>query len=255
MVVGALQTAPVAAQVILATPTEPVAVDRDPSQVELPVSLDRIKRGLERESTTDPSRLRLLDLTEYVVVVAEAPALSLFGDTDLSGGPTRGIHAEMMAVTRPSRLDQAMGSDTLGVATAALVGLAIRSVAGWFSGNESEDDHRPRWAGYTETFVLAPRDEASLTAPTLLFHRLEGQRVSLHTSASHAPNAGVVIAVDGQEWGPLEQEVADRTIPNELLLPGRVGNLHSLTVGRVPGTVLEVPLTIDLLVVVHEQEP
>ena len=123
----------------------------------------------------------------------------------------------MRAIARPSRLDQAIGSDALGVATTALsmvVPRAIRAVAGWFSGDQ--DDRVPRWVGYTGTFVLEPTDEASPTAHALLFHRLDGHRVSLHTSASHPPNAGVVITVDGQEWGALEQEVADRTIPNEL---------------------------------------
>ena len=145
-------------------------------------------------------------------------------------------------------------TDALGIATAALFRLvspAIRTVAGWFSGDE--DDHPPRWAAYTETVVLEPTNEASPPAQTLLFHRLEGQRVSLHTSTSHRPTTGFVITVDGQEWGVLEQEVADRTIPNELLLPGRVGNLHSLTVRQVRGTLLEDPVTVDLLVVVHEK--
>ena len=86
-----------------------------------------------------------------------------------------------------------------------------------------------------------------------MFHRLKGQRVAFSTNASHAPNASVAITVDGQEWDLLEQETADRTIPNKLLLPKRVANLHTLTVSHVPGTVLEHALTIKLLVVVHEK--
>ena len=199
MVVVALQTAPVAAQIVLSTPTEPVAVDRAASEGELAVSLDRIRRALDNSAEAGAPRLRIPDVREYVFVVGKAPEVSLFGDTDLSrgagavGAPT---HADMRAIARPSRLDQAIGSDALGVATTAL---------------------------------------------------------SIHTSASHPPNAGVVITVDGQEWGTLEQEVADRTIPNELLLSGRVGNLHSLTIRRVPGAVLEAPLAVELLVVVHEK--
>ena len=225
MVVVALQTAPVAAQIVLPTPTEPVAVDRATSEGELAVSLDRIRRALDSSAKAGPLRLRIPDVREYVFVVGEAPEVSLFGDTDLSrgagavGAPT---HADMVAITRPSRLDQAIGSDALGVATAALskvVPRAIRAVAGWFSGDQG--DRSPRWVGYPGTFVLEPTDEASPIVHALLFHRLDGHRVSLHTSASHPPNAGFVITVDGQEWGALEQEVADRTIPNELLLSGR----------------------------------
>ena len=220
MVVVALQTAPVAAQIVLPTPTEPVAVDRTASEGELAVSLDRIRRALDSSAEAGAPRLRIPDVREYLFVVGKAPEVSLFGDTDLSrgagavGAPT---HADMRAIARPSRLDQAIGSDALGVATTALsmvVPRAIRAVAGWFSGDQ--DDRVPRWVGYTGTFVLEPTDEASPTAHALLFHRLDGHRVSLHTSASHPPNAGVVITVDGQEWGALEQEVADRTIPNEL---------------------------------------
>ena len=45
-----------------------------------------------------------------------------------------------MAITKPTRLNQAVGSDVLGVATAALFVLApraIRTVAGWFSGDQA----------------------------------------------------------------------------------------------------------------------
>ena len=248
-----LQAVPVAAQVIVPPPTEPVAVDRALFDAGLPVSLDRIKRALDRTPPAD-GRPRLLNLTEYVVVVGKAPEISLFGGVDLGGGPFRSMHADMMAATRPSKLDQAIGSDGLGVATLALFQLvppALRVIAGWFSGDQ--DDRRPGWVAFTETLVLEPADQSSLAAHTLLFHRLEGQRVSFHTRTSHPPSSGFVLAVDSQEWGILEQEVADRTIPNELLQPGRVGNLHSLTVSQVPGTVMEVPLAVDLLVVVHER--
>ena len=250
-----LQTAPAAAQLILPAPTDRVVTDRASSEDEPPVSLDRIRRALDRP--VNPSHPHLLDLTEYVFVVADAPELPLFDDADVRGAvPFVGAptHADMVAVARPSRLDQAVGSDVLGVVTSALFMLApraIQAVAGWFSGGE--DERAPGWAGYTATYVLAPRTAASPTAHTLVFHRLEGQRVAFSTSASHPPNASVVIAVDGQEWDLLEQETTDRTIPNELLLPKRVANLHTLTVSHVPGTVLEHALTIKLLVVVHER--
>ena len=151
-----LHCAPASAQSLQLDPTDPTAVDPSESQGELPVSLDRIKRALDRQPPTD-GRSRLLNFTEFVVVVGTAPKLPLFGDDDLSGGPWRSTHADMMAAARPARLDQAVGSDVLGVATAALFALvppAVRAVAGWFSGNE---EVRGRgWAGYTETFVLDP---------------------------------------------------------------------------------------------------
>ena len=249
IVVVAVQSEPVAAQVVLPTPAEHVVVDPVRAQDDLPVSLDRIKRALD-EPLSAGERSRWLNLTEYVVVIGEAPELSLFGGNDLNGGPMGSMHADMMAVARPSRVDQAVGSDALGAATTAaffkFVPPAIRAIAGWFSGNE--DDRSVGWAAYTETFVL----ESSAAAQTLMFYCLEGQRVALHASLSHLDTSGFMVAVDGQEWDTFDRAVSDRTIPNELLLPGRVGNLHSLTVRQVRRTALEAPLTIDVLVVVHE---
>ena len=252
MAVVALQPAAVAAQGVVQAQTEPVAVERASSEGELPVSLDRIKRALSRAPPAD-GRPQLLDFTEFVVVVGKAPEISLFGDADLSGGPARSIHADMMAATRPSKLDQAVGSDVLGVATASLFALippAIRTVAGWFSGDENQ--RPPGSSGYTEMFLLESSDEGVPTANTLQFHRLEGQRVALHASVSDPQAPGFAVTVDGQAWRTFHQEVADHTIPNELLLLERVGNIHHLTISQVPGTHLQGPLTIGLLVVVHE---
>ena len=247
MVVVAAQSVPVAAQVILPTATAPIV---DPARLEndLPVSLDRISRALEEIPPAD-GRSRWLNLTEYVIVVGEAPQISLFGNADLSGGPMRSMHADMMTIARPSRFDQAAGSDALGAATAAaffkFVPPAIRAVAGWFTGDE--DDRAAGWAAYTETFVL----ESSATAHTLIFHWLEGQRVALHARLSHADTLGFRVGVDGQEWDTFDREVVDHTIPSELLRPTGTGNVHRLAVRRAPGTA-EAPLRVDLMVVVHE---
>ena len=196
----------------------------------------------------------MLNLTEFVVVVGTAPTLPLFGDDDLSGGPWRSTHADMMAAARPARLDQAVGSDVLGVATAALFALvppAVRAVAGWLSGDE--EVRGPGWAGYTETFVLGSQAETLPADRTLGFHRLGGQRVALHASVSGPEAPGFMVTVDGQQWRTFHWEVADHTVPNERLLPEPVGNMHRVTVGRVPGTQLpHDPLIVGLLVVVHE---
>ena len=165
------------------------------------------------------------------------------------------MHTEMMAAVRPSRMDQAVGSDSLGVATAAafaLVPVAIRTVAGWFSGDE--DVRGPGWAGYTETFVLGSPADTLPATHTLGFHRLEGQRVALHVSVSGPDAAGFMVTVDGHRWRTFDQEVADHTIPHELLLPEPVGDMHRLTISHVPGSYLQAPLTVGLLVVVHEAE-
>ena len=81
-----LHSAPASAQSLQLDPTDPTAVDPFESQGELPVSLDRIKRALDRPPPAN-GRSRLLNLTEFVVVVGTAPTLPLFGDDDLSGGP------------------------------------------------------------------------------------------------------------------------------------------------------------------------
>ncbi len=59
MVVVALQAAPVAAQVVFPTPTEPVAVEPGSFEGALTGSIDRIKQALERASAADPSHFRL----------------------------------------------------------------------------------------------------------------------------------------------------------------------------------------------------
>ncbi len=137
MVVVALHcAAPVVAQDVRPAQTNPSIDDGGRTQDELPVSLDRIKRALDRPPPTD-GHARLLDFTEFVVVVGTAPDVPLFEEGDFSGGPVGSMHAEMMAAVRPSRMDQAVGSDSLGVATAALFSLvppAGRAIAGWFWG-------------------------------------------------------------------------------------------------------------------------
>ena len=253
----AFQTALVAAQVLRPAAPEPAAVSPAPADGELPVSLDRIRRALNH---TDPAdeRLRLLDLTEYVVVVGEAPETSMFGDADLSAGAGGNRHDRMLAIARPSRVDQVGGTDVLGVVTATafatLVPPLIRAVSGWFS--RAPANRSSGWEGYTQTMVFGTAEETPPIEDRILFHRPAGSRVSFHARASHPPITGFIITVDGQAWSRLGHEVANRTIPDELLAQEPVGNVHSLTVTRLPDTVLVAPLSVDLLVVVHaKSEP
>ena len=159
----------------------------------------------------------------------------------------------MMVITRPSRLNKAMGLDALGVATATLSRLvpsALSALVGWFA--EDDPEPPPRWAGYSETFRFEPSGRQPPRAvPTLLYHRLDGQPVSLDMQFSAAPRAAVVITVDGQQWGVFDEDLADVTVPDELLLPGRGGNLHSLTVRPIPGTVLTGLASVEVMVVVR----
>ena len=60
-----------------------------------------------------------------------------------------------------------------------------------------------------------------------------------------------MITVDGQQWGVFDEDLADVTVPDELLLPGRGGNLHSLTVRPIPGTVLTGLASVEVMVVVR----
>lgn len=253
----AFQTALVAAQVLRPAAPEPAAVSHAPADGELPVSLDRIRRALNQTAPAD-ERLRLLDLTEYVVVVGEAPEISMFGDADLSAGADGSRHDRMLAIARSSRVDQVAGTDVLGVVTATafatLVPPLIRTVTGWFS--RAPAMRSSDWEGYTQTMVFGTAVETQSTEDHILFHRPAGSRVSFHARASHPTTSGFMVTVDGQEWSRLDHEVADRTIPDELLAHEAIGNVHSLTITRLADTVLVAPLSVDLLVVVHaKSEP
>ena len=255
MVVVALHcAAPVVAQDVRPAQTNPSVDDGGRTQDELPVSLDRIKRALDRPAPTD-GHARLLDFIEFVVVVGTAPDVPLFEEGDFSGGPVGSMHAEMMAAVRPSRMDQAVGSDSLGVATAALFSLvppAVRAIAGWFAGDE--DVAGPGWAGYTAAFVLGTDENTPPAEHTLAFHRLAGQRVALHTRVADTDSPGVLVRVDGHEWRILREDVVDHTIPETVLDAERVGNMHRLTISQAPGSYLQGPRSVGLLVVVHEAE-
>ena len=248
-----LMTSMASAQVLLPDDaTKPITQDQAELNDELPTSTDRIKRILD----SAPAEIsgRLLDLTEYVLVVGQPPTLSLFGEENLKRGIVGpAVHDELRAITRPSRLKDAAGADVLGIATATIFSLAPRAVAaisGWFK----TDDERPRWAGYTDSFIVGSRTAEAPQSNTLLFHRLKGQRVSLHLKRLERPTARYTIVVDDQLLGIFETDISELTISAHFLQPDPLGNLHTLTVSTDPSSPQEMPFSVDVLVVVHAAE-
>ena len=70
---------------------------------ELPVSLERIKRQLDRLPVGDGKR-NLLRLSYYVEVYGRAPRINVIQNFDIHNGPVpygAPSHAEMIAVTMP----------------------------------------------------------------------------------------------------------------------------------------------------------
>ena len=70
---------------------------------ELPVSLERIRRQLDRLAVRDAKR-NLLRLNYYVEVYGRAPRINVIQNFDIHNGPVphgAPSHAEMLAVTRP----------------------------------------------------------------------------------------------------------------------------------------------------------
>ena len=70
--------------------------------IELPVSLERVRRKLDRLPTSEEARLALR-LSYYIDVYGRAPALNLLEGFDVHNGPVPyySTHAELMAVMTP----------------------------------------------------------------------------------------------------------------------------------------------------------
>lgn len=216
----------------------------------------RMERMLTRLSAESP-QLGLLNLQEYVVVVGEAPEVSLFGtDADLSGvGYGLPSHAEILGVTRPSDFSQAAGSDALGIATAsmftALVPAAIKAVQGWFASDDGQPD-RPRYAGYTGRLHIDPGQAESSTDPSAVpFYRTEGQPVFLSVRFSHDVSYGIRIVVDDQELGVFNEDAVDVPVPDALLASALPGDVHLLEVSPSSRSPLSKRVEVDVVVVVY----
>ena len=72
---------------------------------DFPVSLERIKRQLERVPT-DTNNKSLLRLNYYIDVYARAPRINLFVSFDVHSGPTRSgspTHNEMLRAMTPNK--------------------------------------------------------------------------------------------------------------------------------------------------------
>jgi hypothetical protein len=260
----ALSLASVNSQVVRPDPT----TDSAPEQVDTPrdgatVPGERIERMLGRMSSERDTQLQSLNLREYVLVVGQQPEMPLFGtEPDLTGGPPAyGVpsHTEMLSVVTPSDLRQAAGSDALGIATAALsmlVPAAVKAVAGWFAGDDDQTPRGPRYAGYTGSFRL---DDASAELSTRVsvvpFYRTASQRVSLSVTFAPQPTRGVIVTVDDQPFGVFDSDVSALRVPDELLQPGRQGDVHLLKLTRPTPAPPEdeEPVEVDVVVVVQER--
>ena len=247
----------VAATLVAASPSaqsvqpEPAPDEARPPAItiDLPVSIERIRRTLEREGPDGALYRPMLGLREFVVVGGEAPAPLLSpGSLAVPDPYGASIQAEMARIAIPSRVSQAMGSDALGAASAAaffaIVPPAIGKLVGWMTRDEPHEDPG---SGYSQSFVLDPATDDA-RAP-LLFHRVEGQRVALHARIP-TPGHATVRLVPGV-LGTFEGEVTDHDVPETLLSADRAGHVHSLWVEPAADTTVEHPITIEVMVVVH----
>ena len=252
----------VEAQVVRPNPTTDSSPDQaDTARVGAAVPGERIERMLARMSSEQNPQLQFLNLREYVIVVGRQPEVSLFGtEPDLTGGPPAyGVpsHTEMLAAVTPSDIRQAAGSDALGISTAALSMLApaaLKAVAGWFSGDDDPTPRGPRYAGYSGSFRLdGATAEPSTRVSVVPFHRTEGQPVSLSMTFDPEPRRDVIMTVDDQPFGVFDSDVNALRVPDELLQPGRQGDVHLLKMTRPTEAPREDPVEIDVVVVVQER--
>jgi len=251
------------AQIIRPDPT----TDSPPDQAHIArdgatVPGDRIERMLAQMSPDRDPQLRSLNLREYVIVVGQQPEVSLFGsEPDLTGGaPQYGApsHAEMLAAATPADFRQAAGTDSLGIATAALSTLApaaIDAIVGWFAGADDDTPRGPRYAGYTASFRLDDSAaDPSARVSAVPFYRSEGQAVSLSATFDPELTGGVIMTVDDQPLGVFDREIRDLKVPDDLLMSARQGDVHLLKLTRQSDAIQRQPVEIDVVVVVRERD-
>lgn len=250
------------AQVVRPDPTTDSSPDRaDAATGGATVPGERIERMLAQMSSERDPQLRSLNLREYVIVVGRQPQVSLFGaERNLAGGaPGYGspTHAEMLAAVTPSDFRQAAGTDAVGITTAALSMLApaaIDALAGWFAGGKDQTARGARYAGYTGSFRLdGATDDPSMTVSVVPFYRTEGQQVSLSATFTPEPAGGVIMTVDDQPFGVFDRDVDELLVPDELLQPGRQGDVHLLKLTRPTDAPRSDPVQISVVVVVRER--
>ena len=255
--------ASVNAQVVRSDPTTDSSPDHaDTARDGAAVPGERIERMLARMSSERNPQLQSLNLREYVIVVGQQPEVSLFGtEPDLTGGaPAYGVpsHTEMLAAVRPSDIRQAAGSDALGISTAALSMLipsALDAVAGWFAGDDNPTPRGPRYASYTGSFRLdGAAADLSTRVSVVPFYRTAGQPVSLSATFEPEPTGGVIMTIDDRPFGAFDSDVNALRIPDELLQPGRQGDVHLLNLTRPTDATRADPVQIDVVVVVRERD-
>ena len=141
-------------------PVETIEAPRqEPSTAAAPsaVSLERIRRALEIERRTDLPGAADLGFRDDLELVDRRPAIQLFHGLDFVGGldlfgdaggpvPTGPpAHRDMMSLATPHEMREAVSSDALGVATAAVFSLmpyaikAIGAIGGWLFGHDDAD--------------------------------------------------------------------------------------------------------------------
>ena len=255
--------ASVNAQVVRSDPTTDSSPDHaDTARDGAAVPGERIERMLARMSSERNPQLQSLNLREYVIVVGQQPEVDLFGtEPDLTGcAPAYGVpsHTEMLAAVRPSDIRQAAGSDALGISTAALSMLipsALDAVAGWFAGDDNPTPRGPRYASYTGSFRLdGAAAELSTRVSVVPFYRTAGQPVSLSATFEPEPTGGVIMTIDDRPFGAFDSDVNALRIPDELLQPGRQGDVHLLNLTRPTDATRADPVQIDVVVVVRERD-
>ena len=262
VVTVATSLASVNAQVVRLGPATDSPPDQaDTSRDGAAVPGKRIERMLARMSSERDPQLQSLNLREYVMVVGQQPEVSLFGtEPDLTGGAQAyGVpcHTEILAAVTPSDIRQAAGSDALGISTAALSMLipsALDAVAGWFAGDDNPTPRGPRYASYTGSFRLdGAAAELSTRVSVVPFYRTAGQPVSLSATFEPEPIGGVIMTFDDRPFGVFDSDVNALRIPDELLQPGRHGDVHLLNLTRPTDATRADPVQVDVVVVVRER--
>lgn len=248
------------AQVVLPSASDPTPIPTTTEPDAPIVSVDRIKRALETSPEQESRTLRYPDLHEYVLVIGALPKRPLFTPADLTGPapygkPTREL---MNRVMPPRRLSDILVPDTRWDALAALAaGLAVPGVTALarslFSRGAADRPPAPPYSAYSETFVVGPVEPQG-SPQVLLFHRMDGQRVSLSLRSSCGDACRFEVLIDDERLGLFAEPTAQVDVPSVLLRVGRIGNLHSVKVRAVPRAAGEDDGQVEVLVIVHAVE-
>ena len=217
--------------------------------------LDRMFKRLAAEETA-----HLRGIESYVMVIGNAPKLSLLGDDpdlglDSSGlGPVIG-HAEMMAVAKPPTVTQAARADVLGIASSTAVAviapLAVKALTGLFHrGDEDALERRQRFTVYTQEPLDRSGPVAALSVP---FFRVTGQPVAISIRLGKLFSKSVEVSVNGQLIGVFDESVNDIQVPDAFLIINNGHDHHLLTATMSSGVEIEQLDELEAIVVVYTE--